>query len=96
MKPVKLISKFKSNSSLISKIVDRKVIILDPEAGEVRNLNTTASLIWREINRGKPVSEVIDKVSKSFFVKTGQAKEDVIRFLGKFEEQGLLKRINEK
>lgn len=53
-------------------------------------LNTTGARIWQGVNEGKSVDEIADSLASTYQVSREQAVQDVVLFVSKMEEQGLI------
>ncbi|AHW65681.1 Hypothetical protein CGLY_16540 (plasmid) [Corynebacterium glyciniphilum AJ 3170] len=56
----------------------------------VRELNDVAVLIWRTIESGATVSEIVDVVTSEYSVSEEEAERDTIDFLSSLEQDGLV------
>lgn len=53
-------------------------------------LNATGARIWQGVNEGKSVDEIADSLASTYQVSREQAVQDVVLFVSKMEEQGLI------
>lgn len=93
MTKINLRSRFKKNSQVITKKIGKKLVILDPIAGEIRSLNQTASFIWGNIQPRITVDEIIKRVCQKYEVSIEKAKKEVANFLDKYLKIGLIKPV---
>lgn len=66
------------------------MVVLDKEAGEVHQLNASASLVWNCLAEGLTGDETALRLSKSFDVELGLARSDVEKIIAQFESLELL------
>ena len=63
--------------------------LFDFNTGRVYALNSTASLIFRKIKEGLPLSEVVKQLTNAYDVNEGSAVSDVQDFLYQLREFGV-------
>lgn len=86
-----LTKKIRKNPQVITKRIGKKIVILDPSAGEIRTLNETAGFIWRTIGGGATAKDIGKKVSQVFDVSLNKAEQDTLELLEKYLKAGLIK-----
>jgi hypothetical protein len=67
-------------------------IILAIHAGKVLRLNTTGSLVFRQLQEGATESQIVDAISERFGLPLRVATEDVCEFLKALEQLELIYR----
>lgn len=72
------------NPNVISKKVNGEFIILDPNHGNLYNLNETAYHIWKLTRRPVKISEVIEQVKAKFSVDSKAAQKQIEDFINKY------------
>ena len=78
-------------SDLLSVECDEDLIILlETDNDEMLGLNATAKLLWAELERPKTLEQLVLSVSTVFDVDSKQARSDVIVFLNKLSDSGLM------
>lgn len=85
-----LSDKLKPKKKLVTRFLGSKAIILDPDTTKIHELNETASLIWRLVNRGSSLKKIIEGICATYKVSKKEAKEDTIEFLKKYLKTGMI------
>lgn len=79
---------------VLRNIVDENVIIPIGSALEVNRslftLNETGAFIWRKIEEGSEVKEIISKVADEYDVTLEEAERDTIEYISYLNEKGLI------
>jgi hypothetical protein len=81
------------------RIADETIIV--PVVGGVGDLdaiftlNEVGSHIWRLIDGPITVHQIVEEIGRQFDVSPGQAERDVIEFLDKLAEAGLIRPLDE-
>ena len=65
-------------------------VLVDLNSKKYYQLNETASLIWRGLEKRLPVSEIAEEMTESYDVSLEQAKSSIETALRHFEAQKLL------
>ena len=78
--------KFKVNETCAHTSIGNKSIILNVENGQYYELNSSSSLIWKLINDGKSVAEIISTITEEFDIKDIDIHESVIKFINSCTE----------
>ena len=65
-------------------------ILVDLTTKQYYQLNETGSLIWRELEKGKTVQDIVDEMQNIYEVSAPHARESVERLLRKLESQKLV------
>ena len=58
-------------------------------------LNEVGSVIWQLVDTPTTVHAIVEEIARTFDVPSDQAERDVVEFLGKLEEAGLIRPLNE-
>lgn len=80
----------KRNPHIITKVIEDKIMLLDPVAGEMRILNQTAGLIWKKLRQDLTPLEIAKHLSQAFDVPEEKAYRDVLKFIRSYIAAGLL------
>jgi hypothetical protein len=81
------------------RIADETIIV--PVVGGVGDLdaiftlNEVGSLVWQLTDTPTTVHAIVEEIARTFDVPSDQAERDVVEFLGKLEEAGLIRPLNE-
>ena len=87
---------FIKESEIVTRNIAGETIIV-PVKGRVGDmdsiytLNEVGTLIWRLMDDGIPVNQMVDAVTEEYEVDAVEAERDVFDFLGSLEEAGLIK-----
>jgi hypothetical protein len=84
----------RSEETIWRKIEDETVIIKD-DGLSVHMLNKTASHIWEMCNGDCGPDEISASLCERFDISFEEARVDVIEVIGKLEQMGLLKQVEE-
>lgn len=80
---VTVISPSGPTSGILVREVDGEILMLDTESNQIHQLNSTASLIWRNFKEGASASEIARRFAEQFDVDENIALADVEDILGK-------------
>jgi hypothetical protein len=81
------------------RIADQTIIV--PVVGGVGDLdaiftlNEVGSLVWELTDTPTTVHIIAEEIARTFDVAPDRAERDVVEFLGKLEEAGLIRPLNE-
>jgi len=80
--------------------IDKNVVVTDFDGGEgilvdlntkrYYQLNETAMLVWRGLEQGKSINEIVDDVTASYEVEPDRAHTSVQRLLDSFQTYKLV------
>ena len=70
-------------SGILVREVDGEILLLDTESDQIHQLNSMASLIWRNLKEGASASEIARRLAEQFDVDENIALADVEDILGK-------------
>lgn len=82
----------KLRASLISREIDKDLLILDPQSGEFFALNDTATEIMRLISSGMQPAQIAEDLSKRYEVDCHEALKDVEEMLAILDSENLVER----
>ena len=69
---------------------DDELVILDKQSGQVHQLNSTATLVWRGLDEELAVGEIAAKLADRFDVDLKTAEVDVAEIISQLREVSLL------
>ena len=78
------------NEKIPWRIIEEEGVLVDVGKGEVIHLNKVAASIWGIIDGKKTVGEIIAEIRKEYEVDKQSAESDVISFLDKLSEKGVV------
>ena len=68
-------------------------ILVDLNTKRYYQLNETAMLVWRGLEQGKSVNEIVNDVTASYEVDTEHATNSVARLLDSFQAYKLVSKV---
>jgi len=71
--------------------IDGRAIIIHAASGEILELNSTATLLWKEADGALTVDEIAELASETFEVDLPTARRDAIEFYRELEARGLVR-----
>lgn len=77
-------------ADLMVREAEDELLVLDPRADQVHQLNRSAALIWRLHGEGASLEEIADRLASQFEVSAERAKEDVEETLLRFRALSLI------
>lgn len=77
---------------IVSREVEDKIIILDPQEGNVFTFNNTAAHIWKFLYKKRAITEIVKKISVDFDIPENQIQKDVAAFIQEGIKNKLLKK----
>lgn len=69
---------------------DDELIVLDKKAGKVHQLNSSATFVWKCLDDGLVIDEIVLKLSETFDVEPEAAMSDVDAVLSQLKSLGLV------
>lgn len=70
--------------------IDEEVVVLDLKASTYLKLNGTGALLWKELDRGAELADLVQQLTSTYAVSFEQAREDVVSFLRQLAHAKLL------
>ena len=67
-------------------------ILVDLNTKQYYQLNETGSLIWRGLEKGSSIEDIVSEIRKAYEVSSEHAQESVERLLVSLESRKLVKR----
>lgn len=80
----------KVRDSLIVQKIDGELVVLDRGAGQVHQLNETASFVWEHLDGHTPVEVIAARLCERFEVELPVARGDVAQIIDQFRGADLL------
>ena len=78
------------NLQIISSKMDNEVVMMSVEKGNYYGLNRVGSEIWEKLTEPTTVAGLCEKLQQEFNVEKDQCERDVIKYLEKLVEEGLI------
>ncbi len=72
--------------------IDQEIIILDVNSAKYLSLNEVAAAIWRTLETPLSVDDLCQRLQSSFEAQPETITADVLAFLDRLDERGLLLR----
>ena len=83
-------SKVCSIKEILATEIDGEVALMSPEKGNYYSLNSTSSLIWKNMQSEISISELIQKLMVECDVESTRCESDVMSILNEFSGLGLI------
>jgi hypothetical protein len=71
--------------------LDGRAVIVQPQAGEVHELNPVGAFLWGEADGRRTVAELAQAVAGEFEVEPAVALADAREFFGALTERGMIR-----
>ena len=81
---------FKQSENIASAELDNEICIFSPSEGNYLNLNSSASEIWKMLDKSIKMEEIIDKLSNIYNVDKNICRKEVEDFLAKAKKSKLI------
>ncbi|MBT8083811.1 MAG: PqqD family protein [Woeseia sp.] len=72
--------------------VEEELLILDERNQKIHQLNPTARAVWRGIENGSAIDNIVSEIVKTFDVTQEVASQDVKRILNEFNSLNLVEK----
>lgn len=82
--------RFKLAAGIRVREVGEEMLVLDDRNGQIHQLNTTASFIWRQFDGNTTVSAITERLVDQFQVDDVVAADDVMAIVDRLRELNLL------
>ena len=92
---IKMDSKIVSDTKIVFNEMDGETIMMSIENGEYYGINSIGSRIWKLLETPQVASEICDTLLPDYDVTREQCAKDVLLFLNKMAEKGVIKIVNE-
>ena len=76
--------------NVISRQVDEETVLVSPERGEVKVINQTGALIWKNCDGQTSVGQLVELVCSEYQVDREAAEKDLVEFLDALFMRGLI------
>lgn len=90
---IKMDSKLTRNNDIIFSDMDGETVMMSIDNGEYYGINPIGSRIWNALETPHTPSEIIDMLLPHFDVTREQCLKDVIPFLERMVEKGIIKSV---
>jgi hypothetical protein len=77
------------SSNIIWSIVDDEAVLLDTSSGHYFSLNPIATEIWKHLNDGDSVSQIVEKIAGRYAVGEEIVRGDVNELVSELRAAGL-------
>lgn len=75
----------------VSGDLDGRVVLLSIQNGEYYNMNAVGSRVWALLEKPTTAAALIERLMSEFEVERGKCEREVLVFLEKLRQSGLLK-----
>lgn len=82
--------RFRISTDVRFTTVGNEVILMDPKAGVYRGLDEVGSAIWKLVDEGCNVEEIVSRLTSEYEITKGSAAEDTQKFLSSLLNLGLI------
>jgi hypothetical protein len=69
---------------------DNQVVILQYETGTYFTLNEVGMKIWKLLEQGKTLQEILDELLREYDVRQEQLRQDLLNVVNQLKERGLI------
>jgi hypothetical protein len=94
-KVISMDSTIVGDTNIVFNEMDGETIMMSIENGEYYGINSIGSRIWKLLETPKAASEICDALLPDFDVTREQCAKDVLLFLNRMAEKGVIKIVNE-
>jgi hypothetical protein len=94
-KVIRMDSKIVGETNIVFNEMDGETIMMSIENGEYYGINSIGSRIWTLLESPKAVSEICDTLLRDYDVTPEQCAQDVLHFLNKMAEKGVVRIVTE-
>ena len=78
------------NKKIAGRIVDGEFCLLNPETSELMILNETGTLIWKNIETSKTVTELVEIIFKEYESTREKIESDIKTFIEKLQNSKMV------
>jgi hypothetical protein len=82
--------RMKARSDLLVEVVDEDLLVLDRAAGKIHKLNSSASVVWRAIEKGSSTTSIAWELSEIYGIELDVATKDTQDILSKFASLSMI------
>jgi len=80
----------KISKALAWRVIAENAYIVDPRTSELHEMNGTATLIWKLLERGEELEKIPERLCDEFDVDCETAKSDTVKLINRMKELSLL------
>lgn len=77
--------------AVVGRIIDEEAVLVLPEQGQVKVLNSVGARIWTMIDGIRSVREIAALIGLEYDVDLQQAEEDTLQFVRDLEQRKVLR-----
>lgn len=78
-------------ASVVARGVGGEIVLLDLSSGTYYSLTGVAAHIWRLVERGSRLDQIVEAIAREFDADPAQVADDTRRFLTDAESAGLVR-----
>ncbi len=78
------------NERMLWKMIERNVILIDQDEGELMRLSEVGTEIWNSIDGKRTIGQIIEYICNIFEVKRNVAKRDTLRFIKRLIQEEIV------
>jgi hypothetical protein len=82
---------FRKIESVIYKELEKEAALIDPYRRVLIKLNPTAQEIWKLLDGERPVTEIVEILSREFKMSENYVRDDVLDFLKQLASRELIR-----
>ena len=79
----------RGSPNIIWSILDGEALILDTLSGNYFSLNPVATEIWRCLQHGDSVTDLVEMIASKYRIEKERIRQDVNELLGELRAEGL-------
>jgi len=84
---------FIRSPELVEQIIDGDTVLLDKAAGQIHQLNATASTIWKACDGKTSIGDIAEQIAAKYDIDVELALVDVEKTIQQLETQNLIQPI---
>jgi len=86
--------KIKRNKDIYFKIVSGHVVLLEKNKKFIRELNKSATFLWKQLNKPKTLEKLTESLRKKYKITKSQAVKDVKEWVKNYLKKGFLEKAD--
>lgn len=83
-------TKIVRSSRALTSPIENELVMFDAEAGKYYGFNEVATAIWNHLDQAKTIEDICHQLTNEFEIKHEDCLREVLDFLPKLVEKGLL------
>lgn len=87
---IDLNSEVSKNTEIIASKMDNEIVMMSIEKGNYYGLNEVGAEIWEKLTEPMTVNALCHKLMDEFEVGEDQCQSEVLAYLGKLQDEGLI------